>query len=433
MDPVTVGILGVLVFFVMLAIGMQIGAAMGFCGFFGFVLIIGWDSAFYKIGSVTYETVSNYELATIPLFVFMAHSLFKSGFTDPLFELVHRWIGRLPGGLAIASIVACGIFSAISASSMATAVTMALVALPQMKKHGYHDTISYGAIAAGGTLGVMIPPSGMLIAYGIITGESIGKLFMAGILPGITLIFLMGLVVFGICVIRPDLGPKGDKFTFREKIAPLFQCCEIILIILFVLGGLFIGWFTPTEAAAVGASGAFIFSILRKRLTWPVFIETCYGTAKTASMVYILIIGAMLFNYFMTASTLPTQLSGWVASLGCNRIVIILIIAVIFFILGMFIDALAMILLTMPVFFPLILVLGFDPIWFGIFVVVMCEIAVISPPVGMNLIALASIFPDVGMGTIIKGVLPLFIAFFVMIFILIAFPEIVLWLPGISA
>jgi C4-dicarboxylate transporter DctM subunit len=428
--PVLIGLIGMGVFFILLIMGTPIAVSLALVGFIGFALIVSYSSATTKLGIVPFGVISSYDLATMPLFVFMAHVLFSAGFTRDLFDLAYKWLGRLPGGLAIASIGACAIFAAISSTSIATAVTLGLVALPEMRKHNYNDSLATGAIAAGGTLGIMIPPSGSFILYGIMTRESIGKLFMAGVLPGIIQALLFMATIWIWCQINPKIAPKGPSFTLKERIAPIVKCGEIVLLIGLVLGGLFIGWFTPTEAGAVGAAGAILISIARKRFTWKSFKEGCWETAKTTGFVYALVIGAFLMNYFLAASTVPTILAQWAGSLPVPNLVILIIIIIVYLILGCFIDAVAMILLTIPIFFPLIMSLGYHPIWFGVILVLMCEIAVITPPVGMNVFAIAGI-TKVPMGTIYKGIFPFLYANVVLLVLLISFPAIALWLPSL--
>jgi C4-dicarboxylate transporter, DctM subunit len=430
MDAVTIGIIGMIVFFILLAMGMSIGACMAFVGFVGFVFIISWGGATTKLAIVPFSTTSGYELAVIPLFIFMAHICFSSGFTRDLYDVAYKWLGRLPGGIAMASIAACAIFAAISASSIATAVTLGLVALPEMRKHGYADSLATGAIAAGGTMGSMIPPSAAFIMYGIMTQNSIGKLFMAGIIPGITQALLYIAAIFIVCRIKPSLGPKGPSSTWTEKFKSILKCGEIAVLILLVLGGLFIGWFTPTEAGAVGVMGAFLISFVRKRFSWKTFKEGCFETAKTTGMIYFLVIGAFMMNYFLAASTIPTLFAEYVGGLEVSRWVIFFLILIVYLILGCFIDALAMILLTLPVFYPIMMSLGFHPIFFGVIAVLMGEVAVITPPVGMNVFAISGIV-KVPMATIYKGIVPFFIADVILLVLLITIPPLSLWLPSL--
>lgn len=430
MDAVTIGIIGMVAFFLLLALGMPIGACMALVGFVGFVFIISLTGATTKLAVVPFSTISGYELAVIPLFIFMAHICFSAGFTRDLYDLAYKWLGRLPGGIAIASIAACAIFAAISASSIATAVTLGLVALPEMRKHGYADELATGAIAAGGTLGTMIPPSAAFIMYGIMTQNSIGKLFMAGVFPGITQALLYMVAIFIMCRINPKLGPKGPPTTWKERFLPILRCGEIAILIFLVLGGLFIGWFTPTEAGAVGVFGAILISFARKRFAWNTFKEGCFDTAKTTGMIYFLVIGAFLMNYFLAASTIPTLFAEFVGGLAVARWVILLLVIFVYVILGCFIDALAMILLTLPVFYPLMMSLGFDPIFFGVIATLMGEIAVITPPVGMNVFAISGIV-KVPMATIYKGVIPFFIADIVLVILIITVPPLSLWFPSL--
>ena len=429
-DPVTVGIIGLAIFFILLVIGVPISASMAIVGFVGFSLIISFSGALLKLAITPFQVATSYELAVIPLFILMAHICFGSGFTKDLYNLVYSWLGRFHGGLAIASIAACAIFAAISASSIATAVTLGLVALPEMRKYKYDDTLATGSIAAGGTLGSMIPPSGAFIVYGMITENSIGKLFMAGVFPGILQATLYAITIYIMCRYKPSLGPRGPKTTWKEKFTPLLSCGEIGLLIFLTLGGLFIGWFTPTEAGAVGAAGAIIISIARKRFTLQVLKDACFNTAKTTGMIYFLIIGAFLMNFFLASSTIPNLIVEYVSVLVLSKYIVMGMIIIIYLILGCFIDGLGMVLLTIPVIYPLVISLGFNPIWFGVIIVLMGEVAVTTPPVGMNVFAISGI-TDVPITTVYKGILPFFIANVILIAIIVAFPQISLWFPSL--
>jgi tripartite ATP-independent transporter DctM subunit len=331
----------------------------------------------------------------------------------------------------MATIAACAVFSAVSASSIATAVTLGLVALPEMRKFGYDDSLATGSVAAGGSMGVLIPPSGILIMYGIISQESIAKLFMAGIVPGILEAIFYICTVFLLCRLNPGLGPRGEKTSFREKIESLTGIIEVVLLILFVLGGLFAGWFTPTEAGGVGAFGAIITSLIRKRLTVRKFRQAILQTVLTTGMVYFIIISAFLLNLFMAVSTIPAELAEFSAGLPLSQNGIMLVILLIYLFLGCFLDAMAMVLLTIPIFLPVAKALGFDPIWFGIILVRVMEIAVITPPVGMNIFAISGVARDVPIFAIYKGIVPFLAADIINILLLLFLPQIVLFLPGL--
>ncbi|MFC1901626.1 TRAP transporter large permease [Chloroflexota bacterium] len=430
-SPIVIGLIGMGILFLLLAMGMPVGFAMFITGFVGFAYLTSTGSALTKLAIVPFRTISSYHLAVIPLFIFMAHICFSAGLSRDLYELAYRWMGRLPGGLAIATIGACAVFAAVSASSVATAVTMGLVALPEMKKYNYDPKLATGAVAAGGTMGSMIPPSAGLILYGIIAEVSIGRLFMAGVIPGLIEAVFYTILILMLCKFNPKLGPRGPSFSFKEKLAPIGRCGEIMALIALVLGGLFVGWFTPTEAGAVGAFGAIAFSMVRKRLSWQRFKAASLETAKTSGMIYAMLIGAMTMNYFLAVSRIPTELAGFVSGLPLTPLGVMAIIMVVYFVLGCFISSLAIILLTIPIFLPLVLHLGFDPIWFGIMITLMGEIAKITPPVGINVYAIAGVAKDVPMETIFKGIMPFVVVDMFRAALLLFVPQLALFLPGL--
>ncbi|MFC1902009.1 TRAP transporter large permease [Chloroflexota bacterium] len=429
LSPITAGFIGIAIFFILMAAGMPVGFSMAIVGFAGFAYLVSLDGAFAKIGYVPFRTISNYDFAVVPLFMFMAHIVFSVGLGKDLYDFVSKWLGWLPGGLAIATVGACAIFAAVSASSIATAVTLGLVALPEMKKYNYDPKLSTAAVAAGGTMGVLIPPSAALILYGILTEESIGKLFMAGIIPGILEAVFYIILILILCRFNPRLGPRGPQTSFREKMAAFGKVGEIVGLIALVLGGIFIGWFTPTEAGAVGAFGAVLFSLLRKRLNWKSFKDACINTAEAVGMIYALMIGAFILNYFMAVTTIPFELANIASGLPLPPMGIMGFIILVYLMLGCVISGLAMVLLTIPVFFPLVLAMGFDPIWFGIIIVRVMEIAAITPPVGINVYAISGVAKDVPMSTIFKGVLPFVLADILHVIMLLFFPQVTLWLP----
>ena len=377
-------------------------------------------------------TASSYDYSVIPLFMLMAFVLFEAGFSRNLYDVTRKWLGALPGGIAIATVGACGIFAAVSASSMATAATMGLVAIPEMKRLKYDSKLATGCVAAGGSMGILIPPSGILILYGILTEQSIGKLFMAGVIPGVLEAIFYMVTIYAMCRLRPDLGPRGPKTSFIEKIASLKGSAEIVALISLALGGLFIGWFTPSEAGAVAAFGAIVLALLRKRLNLAKFWRACLETIKTTGMIYAMLIGAFLFNFLMAASDIPVKLADYVGALPVPPLVIMLIIFLTYLVLGCFLDALAMVILTMPIFYPLILSLGLNPIWFGIIIVRVMEIALITPPVGLNVFVIAGVAKDVPMSTIFKGIVPFLVADICHVALLLLVPQVVLFLPGLA-
>ncbi|MFP3974694.1 MAG: TRAP transporter large permease [Chloroflexota bacterium] len=431
MDPITVGIIGFVLLFALLAFGLPIGVGMALIGFGGLWYLISQNAAIAKMGLMPFDTVANWDLATLPLFLFMAHIIFASGLSRDLYDVAAKWIGHKRGGLGMATVGGSAVFSAVSASSLATAVTMGLVALPEMKRYNYHPQLATGCVAAGGTIGQLIPPSAGLITYGIITQTSIGRLFIGGLIPGILEALFYMAAIYILCTWRPRLGPPGAGYSLKEKIMSFTSCGEMIGLIIFVLGGLFLGWFTPTEAGAMGAFGALVFSSFRRRIDWEKFKHALVETMKTTGMLYGILIGAMIFKYFLAVTTIPTVVAETIGGLPLPPLIIMVFVMSVFILLGTIMDALAMILLTIPVFFPLVVSLGFDPIWFGIIVIRMTEIGLITPPIGMNVYALSGIAPDVPITTIFKGVIPFLIADFFHVLLLLLVPAVVMFLPNL--
>ncbi|HUT67206.1 MAG TPA: TRAP transporter large permease subunit [Dehalococcoidales bacterium] len=431
MSPVTIGIICFAALFTLIAIGLPVGFGMALVGFGGLWFLISEQAAMIKMGLTPFDTIANYSLSVLPLFLFMAQITFVSGLSKDLYNLASKWLGHQPGGVAMATVGACAGFAAVSASSLATASTMGLVAIPEMKRQKYDPALATGCVAAGGTMGSLIPPSGVLIIYGIITETSIGKLFMGGMIPGILEAIFYMATIYILCTWKPSLGPRGTRYSLTEKFAAFKGCVEIIGLIILVLGGLIIGWFTPTEAGAVGAFGAIVFSLFRKRLTWQKFLTALMETIKTTGMIYGILIGAMIFNYFVAITTIPTVLSDFVGGLPLAPLAIIGLVMVVYLILGCFIDASAMMLLTLPVFFPLAMSLGFDPVWFGIITVRAIEIAMITPPIGINVYVISGVAPDVPLQTIFKGIIPFLIADLLHVTLLLLVPSVVLFLPNL--
>ena len=429
MDPFIVGLISIVILLVLLFSGLSIGVAMALVGFVGFAVLVGVGPALGLLKSVPYSTFANYNLSVIPLFILMGSFAFAAGMSEDLFNAVYKWIGHFRGGVAQATIVACACFAAISGSSLATAATLGAVALPEMKKYKYDDGLATGAIAAGGSVGILIPPSVILIIYGIITEQSIGKLFLAGFIPGIMETVFYLFTIWYLTFFKPHHGPKGPKTTFREKIYALKHTWEVVILFIVVIGGIYRGWFTPTEAAGIGAFGTFFFAIVRKKMSWAVFKESLVNTIQTTGMLFMIILGAMIFGYFLSVSQVPSSLAQTVAELPVNRYVILAIILIVTQALGCVMDSMAIVLLTIPVFYPLILDLDFNPIWFGILVVRVTEMGLITPPVGLNVFIIRGI-SGVPIGTIFRGVFPHLIADSLQVVFLIAFPQIVIFLPN---
>lgn len=428
MDPFLIGIVGIAVLIVLLFSKMPIGAGMAIVGFFGFAVVVGFQPALGVLRTVPYTTFSEHSLSVIPLFLLMGAFAFHSGMSEDLFNAVYKWIGHFRGGVAMATVVACACFAAISGSSLATAATLGAIALPEMKKYKYDDSLATGAVAAGGSVGILIPPSVILILYGIITEQSIGKLFLAGIIPGIMEALFYILTIGYLTHFKPERGPRGPRTTFKEKVGSLKSAWEVALLFVVVIGGIYQGIFTPTEAAGIGAFGTFFFSLLRRRLKWDNFKTSLTSTVQTTGMLFLIILGAMIFGYFLSVTRLPMDLAATVSDLPVNRYVVLIIILAITMLLGCIMDSMAIVLLTIPVFYPLILQLNFDPIWFGILVVRVTEMGLITPPVGLNVFIIKGI-SGVGTGTIFRGIFPFLAADVVQVILLLLFPQIVMFLP----
>ncbi|MFC3229177.1 TRAP transporter large permease [Marinibaculum pumilum] len=420
-------------FAVMLALaflGLPIAFALGIVGVVGFMTYTGVEPALYMIGPTIYDSFNNYPLSVIPLFILMGNLVSASGLSRELFRAANAFIGHFRGGLAGATILACGGFSAISGSSVATTATMSQIALPEMRAYNYSRRLAAGSVAAGGTLGIMIPPSIILVIYGIMTETEIGRLFIAGILPGLLALSLYLVAVFAVTAARPELGPAGPRHAWRDRLRALGQVWAVAVLFAIVIGGIYGGVFTPTEAAGIGACGAMYFFLRRSGFDLRGLARIATDTVVTSAMLFIIIVGAELFSNLISMSGLPNMLIDGIQAAGLAPYTVILLMLVIYFVMGMFLDSLGMILLTVPVFYPVISFLGFDLIWFGIIVVTVTEISLITPPIGMNIFIMRSMNRDLPLGTIYTGVLPFVAADVVRLAILTAFPVIALLLPS---
>ena len=430
MDPITLSILIFILLFVLLAIGLPIGFAMAVTGFLGSAMLIDFNAAMALLGQTAFETPITYNLSIVPLFILMGYFASNSGLSEALFSACNTWLGSRRGGLALATIGGCGAFAAICGSSLATAATMTQVALPEMKRFNYDDSLATGSIAAGGTLGILIPPSVILVLYGILTESNIGELFLAGFIPGIlTVIFFMTTILI-VTAIYPETGPRGAKTTFAQKMGAFKKVWSTMLLFLLVIGGIYLGIFSPEEAAGIGASGALALALMARTMTWDIFFDCLMETVKTSAMIFTILIGAILFNNFLVLSAVPDSIGAWIGGLDMSPTAILIIILLIYLVLGCALDSLAMILLTIPIFFPVVAKLGFDPIWFGIIVVMVVELGLITPPIGMNVFIIKGMAPEVPLGTIYKGVLPFAIAQIMLIALIVIFPAIATWLPS---
>lgn len=425
-------LIGFVVLFVLLFLGLPIGFGMGLVGLAGFAAIVGWGPAWVNLGQISFATTQNFGLSVLPLFILMGNFITKAGLSDELYNAAYAFVGRLRGGLAMATVMACGGFSAVSGSSLATVATMAKVSMPPMRRFGYADWLATGSIAAGGTLGIMIPPSTVLIIYGTITETDIGKLFVAGIAPGLLSIGLYIIVIAVISRIWPSAAPPGERVSWSERLHALLSVWGVLVLFLIIMGGITFGVFTPTEAAGIGATGGFLFAVGRGRLKLADLVDVLVETAKTTAMLFMVLIGALVFSSFINVAGLPRLLVDFINGLTISPINIMLVILAGYVVLGMFLNSLAMMLLTVPILFPIVEGLGFDLIWFGIIVVVVIEIGLITPPIGINVFVLSSVLRDVSNGTIFRGIAPFFLADLIRASLLIFFPSIALFLPSLT-
>ncbi len=435
MSPSTVGIIGIVVMLIIFMTKMPVAYVMTLVGLLGFSYLISMDAGLNLLPRVFFDSFSAYELTTIPLFVLMGQLAFNSGISRRLYNTAYTFLGNTRGGLAMATVASCTAFGAVCGSSPATAATMATVGMPEMKRFNYSNELSAGSVASGGGLGMIMPPSVVLIIYGILTEQSIGALFVSGIFPAILMTFLFIISVYITCRIHPEKGPKGEKFTLLQKIKSLAGLADTVIIFVLVMAGLFGGFFTPTESAAVGVLAVLIVSIIRRQLTWQAFVKSLYETLQTSCMILFLIAGAVVFGKFLAVTRIPFELAAWVGGFDLPRFLIIGIIILIYFFGGCFMDSLGLIMLTIPIFYPIIINLGFDPIWFGVIIVLVTEMGVITPPVGINVYVVygvaQNVVEDITLESIFKGIVPFLIAVVVGIIILMIFPQIVLYLPNL--
>lgn len=428
-----VSLVGFAVLLFLIMIRMPIGIAMGLVGFFGFAWLNDWNwtAALSMSARRIIDTSRDYSLTVIPLFILMGNFVTKSGLSQELYRASYAFMGHLRGGLAMATVVACGGFSAICGSSLATAATMSKVSMPPMRKYGYSDSLATASIAAGGTLGILIPPSVILLIYGIMTEQSIRELFAAGFLPGMLGILLyMGAVAWTVWR-NPNAGPPGERSTGKERLAAMKGVWGTLLLFVLVIGGMYIGAFTATEAAGIGAAGAFLIALSRKSINWRTLYEVLTETAHTSASLFFVVIGALIFSNFITRAEFPDYLLQFVQGYNLSPMMVIFMILAIYILLGCILESLSMMLLTVPIFYPLVQSLGFDLVWFGILVVVVTEISLLTPPVGLNVFVLSGVLKDVKTSTIFKGVTPFWIADLIRLTLLTLIPAISLFLPEI--
>jgi tripartite ATP-independent transporter DctM subunit len=431
MTPETAGLAGIILLIVLFLIKVPVAFSMSLVGLVGFAYLSGIESALSLLAQDFFDTFSSYPLSVIPTFILMGSFSFASGISQRLYSACYAWLGHLRGGLTLATVVACSGFAAICGSTAATAATMGKIALPEMKRYNYDPSFATGTVASAGTLGILIPPSTVFIVYGIMTEESIGKLFVAGIIPGAILTLLFMATVLVLCFRNPALGPAGPATTWRQKFMALSGIVEAIFLFGLAVGGLLLGWFSPTQAGGIGAFGALLIGLLRGGFNFQVTLEATRDGLRTACMVLFIIAGATVFGHFMAISNIPFALADWVGNLPLPPMAIMGVIILLYFIGGFFMDSMAMIVVTIPIFFPIVKKFGIDPIWFGVIVVLIAEMGVITPPVGVNVFVIKGIAPDIELQEIFRGIFPFLAALFVLTGLLMVFPGLATYLPSL--
>lgn len=435
MNPTLIGIIGIIIMLALFMTRMPVAYVMALVGFAGFGFLTSFKGGLNLLSRSIYDSFSSYGLTTIPLFILMGQIAFNCGISKKLYDTAYRFLGHIQGGLAMATVSACTAFGAVCGSSPATAATMATVGLPEMKRYDYANELSSGSVASGGGLGMIMPPSVVLIVYGVLTEQSIGKLFVSGILPAIlmTLLFIISIYIW--CALAPGQGPRGEAFHLTEKIKSLTGMIDTLVVFFMVMGGLFFGLFTPTEAAAVGVFGVIAVSLARRQLTWKTFTKSLNETLRTSCMVMFLIAGAAIFGKFLAVTRIPFNIASWIGGFDLPPFMIMAMIVFVFFVGGCVMDALALIMLTIPIFYPVVVSLGYDPIWFGIIIVLITQMGVITPPVGINVYVVYGVSQaandDIALESIFKGIIPFLFAIIVGIIIMIIFPQIILLLPNL--
>ena len=426
-----IGLICIIAMFILMVLRMHIGVTMGVTAFIGIALLTNFDSACGKLAHTAFSQSSTYMMSVIPLYMFMGELAFLSGLSQDAYRTVNKWLGHLPGGLAMATIGACAAFAAVQGSSTAGAVIMVSIAYPEMKSRKYSNSLALGCIAAGGTMGILIPPSAAFVLYGIITEQSIGKLFTAGIIPGLLLTLIFWALIYLQCRRNPKLGPSGPPTRWRERFISLKDLWSVAVLFGLVMGGIYFGVFNATEAAAVGVVAAFLISLIRRKISKKGIKRAVLNTLRTTGMIFIMVIGAMLFNYVLSLSGLTTALADICLKLPIPPIGIIVAICILFVILGCLMDAWAMMLIVVPAMLPTVMALGFDPIWFGVITVIMMEMGMITPPIGFNVFVMAGMVKEVPMTDVFRGVWPFVLGMAILVGFIIAFPDLALYLPRV--
>ncbi|MFT5363478.1 MAG: tripartite ATP-independent transporter DctM subunit [Dinoroseobacter sp.] len=430
MTPLAIGLIGIGCLFLLLLVRVPVAFAMLLVGFFGYWILNNLRSAGGLLLTESFSTVFNYNLIVVPMFVLLGNISSAAGFSRGLYDAAFAWIGRFKGGLASASVAGCAVFAAVSGSSVATAVTLGKVALPEMKRHGYADSLATGSIAAGGTLGFLIPPSTGFVLYAILTEESIGRLFMAGVLPGLLLTMLFIGTIWIVSTLNPSAGPRGEVVPLVQRFHVLAQAAPLLLVIVMSIGGIYFGVFTPVEASGVGAAMVILLAFAKRRLSLAAFKDAVLSTLLTSAMLYTIVMGAHILNPFLAITGIPAALGEGLTGLGLGAYGTLAVILLAYLVLGMFMDGLSMLVITIPIVFPVITGLGFDPIWFGVVVVIVIEMGMITPPVGLNVFVVRSVAGDVPLTTIFRGVFPFLLAMILGLLLIIALPGIALFLPN---
>ena len=431
MSPIELGVLGCIVLVVLLMCSLPVGFVMAVTGVVGYAVVINTQAALSVLSADLFDTLASYSLTVIPLFVFMGQVSFHAGISGRLFNAAYHWLGWIRGGLAMAAVGACAAFGAICGSGPATAATMAAVALPEMRKYGYDARLASGTVAAGGGVGMLIPPSVVFIVYGILTEQSIGKLFISGVLPGVVVAILFCAVIMIWCTMRPSLAPRTQRYSLREKMRSLSGVVETLVLFTFVMGGMFVGWFTPTEGAAVGAVGSVVIAAVGGNCSWRMLARAAEETVRTSCMVLVIVAGATMFGHFLAVTRIPGELASWLTGLPLPGWMIVVLIMGFYLLAGCFIDALALVMLTVPIFYPVVMELGFDPIWFGVMIVLVTQMGVITPPVGVNVYVVSGISRTIPLQTVFRGSVPFLLALIVAVALLILFPGMATYLPGL--
>ena len=426
-----ISLIGFLALFAICFLGVPLGFSLILVGIAGFAVIRDWMPAVSMAGQQILDLSTNYGLTVLPLFVLMGTFIHRAQLSEELYDATNAWLGHRRGGLAMATIAACGGFAAVSGSSLATAATMAKVAMPSMRRFGYADSLAAGSVAAGGTLGILIPPSVPMVIYGILTETDIGKLFIAGIIPGILLVIIYLGSISVVTRIDPAIGPPGIRSSWAERWRAMSRVWAVVALFILVLGGIYLGVFTPTEAAGIGATGAFLFALARRRLGWREFVDSLIDAGLTTGMIFVVAFGALTFSNFINLAGLPDLMVEWISSLNVSPVGVVLAMCVIYVLFGCVFDSLAMLLLTVPIFAAIVEPLGVDLIWFGIVVIIVVEIGLITPPIGMNVFVVKTVLEDVSLWTIFRGVWPFVVASLVGLGLIIAVPEIALLLPSL--